>query len=223
MASEQDPANGERRVVQLLAEARAGDRAPERLRARLDAQRVAAQRAPRIRPALAGALTAGIAVLALVLALALPSGTPGGPSVSDAAALASRGAAAPAPPIAHEGRGKVLGASVDELYFPNWQPELGWRAVGERRDRLGGHAALTVYYARGHELVAYTILGLPALREPGAPQQRAGSLTVRTLRVSGRYVVTWRRAGHTCVLSSSTVTASGLAGLAAWSTDATAA
>ena len=42
------------------------------------------------------------------------------------------------------------------------------------------------------------------------------SLDLRTLTLNGRLVVTWRRAGDTCVLSGSGVTAAELQTLAAW-------
>jgi len=39
---------------------------------------------------------------------------------------------------------------------------------------------------------------------------------VRTLILDGRLVVTWRRAGHTCVLSGTAMPAAQLQRLAAW-------
>jgi hypothetical protein len=41
-------------------------------------------------------------------------------------------------------------------------------------------------------------------------------ITLRALTVNGRVVVTWRRSGHTCVLSGPGVSASSLQALAAW-------
>jgi hypothetical protein len=39
---------------------------------------------------------------------------------------------------------------------------------------------------------------------------------LRTLKLGGRVVVTWRRAGHTCVLSGASVPPGELQQLAAW-------
>ena len=85
----------ERRVVELLHEARASTRAPASLRARIEAERERAARRARglpIRPVYGGALAAALAVVALALVLVAPAGTPGAPSVSQAASLATRAA-----------------------------------------------------------------------------------------------------------------------------------
>ena len=78
--------------------------------------------------------------------LALPSGTPGSPSVSDAAALAARGPTQAAPAPDPTLPGARLQESVGDVYFPNWTSKLGWTAIGERTDTLGGRTAVTVYY-----------------------------------------------------------------------------
>jgi hypothetical protein len=199
-------------VEALLAAARARDRAPASLRARIERERAAA-RPVRRRGLFAVGLAGALAAAALALALVLPAGTPGAPSVSDAAALGFRPALEPAPAIERTPTGGTrLAAQVGPIFFPNYD---GWRAVGMRRDRLGGRSAVTVYYQRGAVLVAYTIVGAPALAEPHAPVVKAGWLTVRRQHLSGREVVTWREAGDTCVLSSRQLDAVALARLAA--------
>jgi hypothetical protein len=56
-----------------------------------------------------------------------------------------------------------------------------------------------------------------ALDRPGdARRTVSGGVELRTLRAQGRTVVTWRRVGHTCVLSGSGVDAATLRELAAW-------
>jgi hypothetical protein len=177
----------------------------------------ARRRAPVRRRAYAAGLAGAVAVIALALALVLPAGTPGGPTISQAAALATRGPAMPAPEITHQGPGTRLGDHVDELYFPDWHHTLGWRATGERIDVLGGRRAITVYYVRGAERVAYTIVATPPLPQPSARRMRAGALTVHALQIGARTVVTWRRGGDTCVLSSVGLSARALARLASWS------
>lgn len=206
----------ERRVVDALHQARATERAPEQLRARIEAARPTRTVVARRRLAYAGGLAGVLAAIALALALVLPGGTPGAPSVSDAAALASRGPtqAPPAPdPVSPHA---MLHQSVGEVYFPNWGSSLGWRAVGARTDRLGGHHAVTVYYQWRDRQIAYTIVSAPALAQPAAHRTWLNGTELRTQTQNGRLVVSWYRAGDTCVLSARGVTAGELQKLAAW-------
>jgi hypothetical protein len=205
----------ERRVVDLIREAQATTRAPVALRARVDAERGRARRV-RLRPAYGGALVAGLVAIVLALVLVLPAGTPGAPSVSQAAALALRGSVAPAPGADPGDPAGRLGRGVGRVYFPNWASTLGWRAVGQRVDRLDGRLAVTVYYEWRGRQVAYTVVGAPALSQPQAVISRVEGTELRTLRLDGRLVVTWRRAGDSCVLSGADVSASELQQLAAW-------
>jgi anti-sigma factor RsiW len=206
----------ERRIVAALHHARATDRAPQRLRAQVQARARNRTGGARRRASYTGALAGALAVVALLVVLVLPGGTPGSPSISQAAALALRGPSQPPPAPDPSAPATRLLQRLQGVYFPNWARALGWRAVGERRDRLAQRPAATVYYRwRGHE-VAYTIVGAPALREPAGPAMHLAGYTLRTLTLRGLTVVTWRRAGHACVLSSGTVPASVLRRLAAW-------
>ena len=103
------------------------------------------------------------------------------------------------------------------LPFPYWEDRFGWHATGVRNDRLDGRSVTTVFYRRGAQHIAYTIVPGDAL-EPVAgarPVVRAGTLlAISTSR--GRKVVTWLRQGHTCVLSARGVPTSALVKLAAW-------
>ena len=205
----------ERRAVDLVRRSLAEVRAPASLRARIDSE-VGRRRSLRLRPIYGGALVAGLAVVALMLVLVLPAGTPGTPSVSQAAALALRGASLPAPSADPGDPTGKLGSRVGQVYFPNWASTLGWRAVGQRVDHLNGRLAITVYYKWRGRRIAYTVLAAPALRQPPAVVSRVDGTELRTLRLGGRLVVTWRRAGHTCVLSGADVSADELERLAAW-------
>jgi anti-sigma factor RsiW len=204
----------ERRVVAALREARATDRAPERLRARIEASRPSPARLRRRRARYATTAVAALAAVVLALVFALPSGTPGGPSVSDAAALAARGPAHPAPAPDPSHPAASLNSDVGDVYFPNWASQK-WHAVGMRVDTLKGHNAVTVYYEWQGKQIAYTILSVPALAQPSAPQTKVNGTELRTLTLDGRLVVTWQRAGHTCVLSGTGVKAAALQELAA--------
>ncbi len=74
---------------------------------------------------------------------------------------------------------------------------------------------MTVYYRRGARLVAYTIVGAPALATPAARGHLVDHVKLQTLTLNGRLVVTWRRADHTCILSTVGVPATTLQRLAA--------
>jgi anti-sigma factor RsiW len=202
----------ELRAVAALHALRA-DRAPARVRMSL-AARGERVRASRPRLVYGGALAAAVAAVVAALVLLLPGGTPGAPSVSQAAALALQGPAmaAPLPDQTHRAKLKV---DVEDVYFPDWT-RLGWRPIGQRVDRVGNRRAVTVYYQRGTTRIAYTILAAPALRRPQATTSRIHGVQVQSFSSHGRLVVTWRRSGHTCVLSAAGVPKSVLAWLAAW-------
>jgi hypothetical protein len=99
-----------------------------------------------------------------------------------------------------------------------WDQPFGLRATGVRRDSLDGRRALTVHYAgAGDARVGYTIVDTPPLDVPGSARRvTRGSLGLAVWRRDGANVVTWRRAGHTCVLASRSMPASRLLDLAAW-------
>jgi hypothetical protein len=210
----------ERRVVEMLHQTAVTDRAPAALRARIEAQRPKPAVRARRRFGYAGAMVGALAAVALALALVLPGGTPGSPSVSDAAALAVKGANQPAPmPDPNEPRG-TIGNGIQDVYFPDWNRHFHAVAVGQRTDGLGGRPAITVYYRFRGKMVAYTIVGTPALSQPDASVTQKNGVQLRTLKSDGRTVVTWRRDGHTCVISGPGVSASDLQRLAAWSSPA---
>jgi hypothetical protein len=207
----------ERRAVEALR-ATTSVRAPASLRERIAADQARAGRAPRRRRiVLGGGIAGALAVLALALVLILPGGTPGSPSISQAASVALRGPSAPPPPPKTDAAQALLARDVDEVYFPNWSG-IGYRAIGERVDRIDGRVLDTIYYSgRGGERVAYTIVGGSALAVPGhAPLSHLNHLRLRSIALGDRIVVTWRRGGHTCILSGARVPAKVLLGLASW-------
>jgi anti-sigma factor RsiW len=207
----------ERHVAEVLREARATGRAPERLRTRIDSQRPSRAAAFRLRAGYGGALAGALAVLVLALVLILPAGTPGAPSVSQAAALALRGSQAPAPVGDPSAPGVKLNSDLENVYFPDWAQRFGWQAVGQRTDHINGRPAKTVFYRRHGNVIAYTIVGAPALKNPPARVARYERGTAYlTLTLDGRVVVTWRRAGHTCLLSGTGLPGSKLQQLAAF-------
>lgn len=202
----------EQRAVEALRATRS-DAAPARLRARIDAERRRRLTPSRRRPTFGGAITAAAAAAIVALVLLLPGGTPGAPSVSQAAMLALRGPALGAPAI--DQTNNKLKKDVQEVYFPNWG-RLGWAAAGQRSDTFGGRQAVTIYYNHGATQIAYTILSAPALHWPGAQTRSYRGTELQSFRLDDRVVVTWRRAGHTCILSGTGVTSRLLSDLAVW-------
>lgn len=206
----------ERAAVGLLRQARERERASESLRRRVEREQLRHSRpARRPRVALNG-LAAAAALAGVTAVLLLTGGAATGPSVAQAAGLAARGATAPAPPVSSRDP-RALSGGVGEVYFPNWKSTLGWSAVGQRVDRIGGHRAVTVYYRWREQNVAYTIVSVPALDQPHGGLVTTGGLRLRVISSAGRRIVTWRRDGRTCVLSSRNVPAGQLESLAAWS------
>jgi hypothetical protein len=196
-------------------------RAPAALRARVEAERAARRRPrPRRHPALglAGAVAVFFCATLLVLGIGLIGGgqRTEGATLSHAATAALRSTPGPAP-AEDENHPVLVRAGINGLRFPYWDDAFGLGATSARRDHVGTRAAMTVEY-RGHgQRVGYTIVAGPALKLPADAQSvRRGSLTLAVLRHGDAVVVTWRRAGHTCVLASRDATAGRLVQLAAW-------
>lgn len=178
----------------------ASEPVPDSLRTAVDAHRRTGERRPRLgfvpRFALAGALVAAVVV---VLAVVLTGG-PGGPSVADAALLATKPPNAPAPPPATGNRTK-LAADVEGVAFPNLARLDGWRTLGARRGHIDGRNATVVFYGKNARRIAYVIVAGEGLPRPSRGKASSShGVEYQTLRSDGRLVVTWRRGGHTCVL-----------------------
>jgi len=205
------------RLAVTATQALASEPEPPSLHAAIEARRRAPD-TPRTRPrrrvlrlAAAGALAAAVAtVLAVVLA-----GGPGGPTVAEAAALAAQPATGSAPSPA-KGSETTLALDVEGVTFPDLARSFGWRAVGVRRDTVDGRNATVVYYEKSGRQIAYVIVAGEALSRPSGGQETdRGGVRFQTLEIGGRRAVTWRRAGHTCILIGA-ATRDELLGLASW-------
>jgi anti-sigma factor RsiW len=143
---------------------------------------------------------AGVAAAALVVfAVLSTSGVLGGPTVAAAAefALGRPNGAAPVPAAAG-----TLSQSVGGVAFPDWGDSYGWRPVGVRQGEVRGRPTTVVFYEKGARRVGYAIVDGPALPLPdnATTTTRAG-VEYQTLSLHGVQAVTWRKGGHTCVLS----------------------
>lgn len=197
--AQQEAVARQRRAISLLRGAER--RAPEELRSRI--RRGVLDPAPRRRRiAAAVAAAAGLAVAGgLGLALTLPGEIEAGPTIVQAAELASRPATSP-PPSADPQRPAALGPTVGGLAFPNWGPAFGWVATGLRRDRLGDRQVTTVFYEKPGRRLAYSIVVGPPLPPPVATTDEVlEGIRVRSFLAADRAVLTFLREGRTCLLS----------------------
>jgi hypothetical protein len=95
-----------------------------------------------------------------------------------------------------------LDASYHGIAFPNYHDSEGWHPVGLRRDRIGTLETMTVVYATGNRRATYTVVPATHLAVPArASRQRIGGLRLRVFRTGDRYIVTFEKAGNTCVLT----------------------
>jgi hypothetical protein len=192
----------ERRALRAIRGA-ADERAPAALRARLE---LARDPNPRWRPRrfmTATAATAAVAVAAFAAALVLTigGGATGAPTVTAAAALGARQPVSVAIESPND-QGTLPGLTAAGIPFPDWGSRFGFEAIGVRRDHLGDRLATTVYYARGDQQIAYTIMsGSPLPAGQAMHQSIWRGTRLGSFLIQGRVVVTWLRDGHTCVLS----------------------
>ena len=194
-------------------------RAPQALRERVEALRSARRGGHPLLLVLAGAAAVVASALAIVLVAGLvgSGGRIEGPTLARAAGVALR-PATEAPPVEDATDPVLVEASIAGLRFPYWDDQFGLEAVAMRHDAVGGRPALTVEYRGGRdESVSYMILsGKPVSVPADADWVRRGRLPLAVLTRGGATVVTWQRAGHTCVLSSRGTPARRLLALAAW-------
>jgi hypothetical protein len=192
----------------------ANESLPPALRASVEAE-VAGRRRDRSRwlPRLAfGGVAAAVATVGLVFVL---GGGPATPTVADAAELAALPPSGPAP-ARLEGSPTQLAADVEGVRFPDFRRPYAWRAGGVRAGSVDGREATVVYYRKGGRRIAYVIVSGAGLPPPsGAEATVRRGVEYRALRAEGQPAVTWRRVGHTCVLTGEASRAELLA-LASW-------
>src|SRR5262245_13031434 len=140
----------------------------------------------------------GVAVAAVAVAAVVLTGGPGAPSVAQAAELAAKSPTAPAPASVD---GSKLAADVEGVAFPDYAQPFGWRALGARNGRVGGRDATVVHYGKDNRRIAYAIVSGDGLPSPsGGHTTTIGGIQYQAVFLNGRIVVTWQRAGRTCVL-----------------------
>lgn len=169
----------------------------------------------RARP-LAGALATAAVVGALVVALTSGGGTRTELTLRSAAAPTLLASTTPGP--ARSDHSDFLAAEVDGVRFPYLEDALGWYSTGARTDTVAGRAVTTVFYSRGAARVGYAIYaGVPAPSSLGGVVHVYHGTEYRVLAGAGTAIISWKRDGHLCVMSSGTASASELMHLAGWS------
>jgi hypothetical protein len=151
-----------------------------------------------------------------VLVLTTGGGT-SAPTVLQASSAGLRAATGAAPAESpHDPR--LLAVSAAGIAYPYWGRKLGWNAVGARTDTVGGRTVTTVFYADSRaRRIGYSIVAGPALAIPvGASTTRRHGVSFDVLSRANPTVLTWREAGHTCILTARGVDAGTLMRLAAW-------
>jgi hypothetical protein len=157
---------------------------------------------PAWRPAVGAAALAAICALVVILVVGI-GGSNGGPSIGAAARLASAASTSGAPAARNS---KLLDISYAGVTFPNYA-QFAVLPTGTRTDRIGGRAALTVFYRlpNGARL-SYTVFsGAPVPLPSAAKSVVFDGVRLRTFSTSsGLAVVTLVRFGRTCVLAAPT-------------------
>ena len=192
--------HAQRRAVAAVRSLAQYDRAPIALR--LQHQALSRPRRQGSRRVRALGLSLAGAAGALVWTIAAVGGGQAALTVAQAATIAVRPATAAVAEPADDDHVALPHVSADGLPFPYWEDRFGWHATGTRADRLDGHDLTTVFYRRGAERIAYTIVSGKSLGPITAARTtvRAGTMLASST-THGRPIVTWLRQGHTCVLS----------------------
>ena len=191
----------QRRVAQALATA--GPDPPERLVAHVR-RRVEGEPAPRVRWTARVAVAGALAAAAVAIVVILTTGSSGGrPSIPAAARLAYAPSTGPAPAMTAP---RFIGITYAGITFPNYARRFGAVPTGQRTDRIGGRAALTVFYRlRDGARLSYTVFsGAPVDLPSAARSVVFDGARLRVFSDSGLSVVTLVRFGRTCVLAAAT-------------------
>lgn len=169
----------------------------------------------------AAGVSALAAALVVLVAVALSGAGARQPRMRQIAALALASATAPSPPASQRNH-RLLADEVEGVWFPAWAQALAWQTAGSRVGRIAGRTVRVVFYRpasgsrAGSRRIGYAIVSGPALSSPAGEAYAWRGIGFHAFQVAGSSVLTWRRAGHTCVLAGHGVTIATLTRLAAW-------
>lgn len=165
---------------------------------------------------IAGGAFAAAIVVVLVLVLTT-GGSTGAPTVLQASGAGLRSATGAAP-TESPNNPHLLAASAVGISYPYWGGRLGWKATGARTDTVGGRTVSTVFYANSRSRrIGYSIVAGPALAIPSdSTSVERGGVSFHVISHASPAIVTWREAGHTCILTARGVSTGTLMRLATW-------
>ncbi len=162
------------------------------------------------------AFAAAVAVVLVVLVLTT-GGSTSAPTVLQASSAGLRTATGAAPAESSHNP-HLLAVSAAGIDYPYWGGTLGWKAIGARTDTVGGRTVTTVFYTNsrarriGYSIVAGDPLAIPV----GSSSVERHGVSFHVISHTNPTIVTWREAGHTCILSARGVSAGTLMRLATW-------
>jgi hypothetical protein len=159
----------------------------------LDSARDPVPRDPR-RTRIGRILGAIVIVVAIIVAVVfgLTAGVPDSQVVAHVAALHDLPATRPSPGPGQE----VGGMRTPDLQYYRWTPQ------GARLDVVGTHSVATAFFSRGGRLLAVSVISGGPVSEPGPVVITPGGVPVHKTVIDTRTVLSWRRGGHTMVMSS---------------------
>ena len=79
---------------------------------------------------------------------------------------------------------------------------FGWTPKGARLDAVGTHTVATTFFSRGGRVLGISVISGASVFEPGPVVIRPDGVQVHQANIGGRTVLSWRRGGHTLVMSS---------------------
>jgi hypothetical protein len=164
-----------------------------------------------------GGAVALAAIAAGLLISVLGGGASSKLTMRETIALTQRPATASAP-SEDPHNGTELAVAVDGVPFPYWDERFGWRSTGTRSDSIDGRQVTTVFYvSRQGQRIGYAIVaGTPAPTVKGGVIEWRGGAAYRLQHEWGNEVVSWKRAGHLCVIAGHGVSPGALLALASW-------
>ncbi len=114
--------------------------------------------------------------------------------------------------VAHVAAAQDLGATGpvdrlrDRLLAGMRTPDLRayrWsRDRGSRVDVIGTHTVATTFYERGGRVIGASVVSGGPVREPGPVVATPAGVRSIEISLAGRTILSWRRGGHTVVMSS---------------------
>ncbi len=165
------------------------------------------------RPRLLAPLGAAVAAAAVVAIVVVSQGS--GPlSVTRTAQLALASPTHRAPAV-DPGDTDLLSLNVGSIRFPDYEGQTGWRATGARSDQVDGRRIQTVFYNIAGRQVGYSIVAGAALPIPPGPTHTIQGTRYVLTDTGSAQLVTWRQAGHTCIIAARHTTQHTLLKLAA--------